>query len=560
MRIRYPKLGLVILVLTAGLCLCVTLGGKQQRVRAQAPDANADVPPVPKGVEVMCRGPVHEAFASPTTDPVPSKAVAKAPPQPLDEMPPEQKPEGEVVWIGGYWAWDDDRNDFLWVSGVWRTPPPGKRWVPGYWKEDNTQHQWVPGIWVADEQQQQAPTQAAAQVNYLPEPPKPPDTAAPGEAPSPESFYVPGHWQWRDAGYVTVGGVATYHEAGYAWAPGYWARVQPGYVWVPAHYRWTPMGFIYVAGYWDLAISRRGIVYAPVVVDPAYVGVGFVYTPAYAISDTVMIDAMFVRPCFCHYYFGDYYGVAYAGYGYESVVVFGRAHYDPIFSYAVYEHRYEPGWVSVQLDITLGRRAGRYEAPPRTLVQQNTYINNTTIINNTTVNNTNINHTSVNRTAMVMPAARVAAAKSMRTVAIDNTTRMQARQQAQAIQQVAAQRSQTEVRSAGGRTMQPKTASFSVPKTQPVMTKQEAAQAAVRQQQQNAARANNTAGTNQHTSQQAAGHPGYQPGHPGAPGPNPGHPIPNNQQMKANQRPMPKPMPKMPPQHHEQQHKSGDQR
>jgi hypothetical protein len=44
-------------------------------------------------------------------------------------MPPDEKPEGEVIWINGYYAWDDERNDFLWVSGIWRTPPPSKRWV-----------------------------------------------------------------------------------------------------------------------------------------------------------------------------------------------------------------------------------------------------------------------------------------------------------------------------------------------------------------------------------------------------------------------------------------------
>src|SRR5262249_4395762 len=56
--------------------------------------APSDLPPVPKGVEVLARGPVHEAFATPTTEPAPTKAVAKKPPKPLDELPPEEKPEG----------------------------------------------------------------------------------------------------------------------------------------------------------------------------------------------------------------------------------------------------------------------------------------------------------------------------------------------------------------------------------------------------------------------------------------------------------------------------------
>src|SRR4029077_1083903 len=85
----------------------------------------------PRGVEVLARGPIHEAFASLTINPQPTTAIAKPPPALLEELPPEEKPEGQVTWIGGYWAWDDDRNDFLWVSGTWRTPPAGKRWVAG---------------------------------------------------------------------------------------------------------------------------------------------------------------------------------------------------------------------------------------------------------------------------------------------------------------------------------------------------------------------------------------------------------------------------------------------
>src|SRR5262245_39448913 len=64
--------------------------------------APSDLPPVPKGVEVLARGPVHEAFATPTAEPAPTKSVAKKPPKALDELPPEEKPDGDVVWIGGY--------------------------------------------------------------------------------------------------------------------------------------------------------------------------------------------------------------------------------------------------------------------------------------------------------------------------------------------------------------------------------------------------------------------------------------------------------------------------
>ena len=87
------------------------------------------------GVQVLTRGPVHEAFAETVTfDPEPGIVVPKSPPAAIEELPPDQKPEGaNVAWIPGYWAWDDERNDFLWVSGIWRDLPPGRQWVPGYW-------------------------------------------------------------------------------------------------------------------------------------------------------------------------------------------------------------------------------------------------------------------------------------------------------------------------------------------------------------------------------------------------------------------------------------------
>lgn len=60
----------------------------------------------------------------------------------IEEVPPEQKPTGDNVdWIPGYWAWDDERTDFLWVSGIWRSLPPGRQWVSGYWAKSGRDSQ-----------------------------------------------------------------------------------------------------------------------------------------------------------------------------------------------------------------------------------------------------------------------------------------------------------------------------------------------------------------------------------------------------------------------------------
>ena len=103
-------------------------------------------PPAPanaeQAVQVLTRGPVHEAFAETVTfDPEPGIVVPKAPPAAIEEVPPEQRLKGaNVAWIPGYWAWDDEREDFLWVSGIWRDLPPGRQWVPERARARNEGH------------------------------------------------------------------------------------------------------------------------------------------------------------------------------------------------------------------------------------------------------------------------------------------------------------------------------------------------------------------------------------------------------------------------------------
>ena len=80
----------------------------------------------------------------------------------------------------------------------------------------------------------------------------------------------------------------------------YARRGEAAGTWVASHYRWTPSGYVFVPGYWDLAVARRGVLYAPVVIDPVVVvGGGFVYTPYYAVPGDLMMDALFVRPATC---------------------------------------------------------------------------------------------------------------------------------------------------------------------------------------------------------------------------------------------------------------------
>lgn len=83
-----------------------------------------------RGIEPLDYGPIHEAYVTKVTGTDILQAVPAEPPQDINERIPGSVLPG-VVWVPGYWAWSDQRNDFIWVSGVWRRPPPGHFWILG---------------------------------------------------------------------------------------------------------------------------------------------------------------------------------------------------------------------------------------------------------------------------------------------------------------------------------------------------------------------------------------------------------------------------------------------
>jgi len=227
--------------------LALGLVGTGVLLVGSTPAPSQQPPPPPAGAaedtEALARGPVHEAFAEPVDyRPQPGPVVEKQPPDAIDELPPDQKPDGnDVHWIPGYWAWDGESKDYLWVSGFWRDEPPGRRWVPGSWQEVEGGWQWSSGFWAPEDTQE---------VNYVPYPPPQIDAGPSTPAPQPNDVYNPGCWVWR--------------ESRYLWRPGFWVTYQPDWVWVPARYVWTPGGCIFVDGYWDHRLDERGLLFCPV--------------------------------------------------------------------------------------------------------------------------------------------------------------------------------------------------------------------------------------------------------------------------------------------------------
>ena len=309
-------------------------------------------------IEVLARGPVHEAFAGIVSlDPQPGIVVPMAPPMDIEELPPEFRPQGaNVEWIPGYWAWDDDNKDFFWVSGTWRNLPPGRQWVPGYWNRTARGFQWASGYW-ADAQ--------ASEIDYLPEPPESMESGPNVEATSADHTWMPGGWLWQQNRYV--------------WRPGFWTPAHANWIWTPANYQWTPQGYIFVDGYWDHAFPRRGLLFAPVrfnqIVDPRR---GFSYTPSTVIRIADLASSLFVRPNYGHYYYGDYFAANYANTGFYPAHSFhsSRRGFDPIYSHQRWHHRQDSGWEGRVRQYFQTRRDNKDMRPPRTLSAQQELLRN----------------------------------------------------------------------------------------------------------------------------------------------------------------------------------------
>lgn len=425
----------------------------------------------PPDVEILARGPVHEAFATTAEIEKDPPVVRKAPPDAIEELPPDQKPEGDnVQWVPGYWHWDEERTDFIWISGFWRVPPPGRVWVPGSWREVRGGYQWVQGFW-QDAQPEQQPQALRAQVEYLAPPPAPVEVAPSVPSPGETYVYVPGTWVWRSR---------------YVWRPGFWVDHRPGWVWTPAHYRWTPAGYIFIDGYWDMPLANRGVLFAPVYVPPAvYVRPAYVYTPTIVVAEPALYTSLFVRRGWGCYYFGDYYENRYTqigfsawggggGSGFGVSVNVGRTYYrDPLWDYYRVAHRNDANWAVNITNINTGRYNGTVARPPRTLVQQNVVVNNitnnvTNVTNNTViVNNNTVNNNQVMLTNLSNVAAQN---KAIALKPIAQADRVREQQFAKDLRQVSAQRKQAETtlvdrgQVATKPTDPPKTAQFEVPK------------------------------------------------------------------------------------------------
>ena len=317
---------------------------------------NRPQPPPPLEIVVLTRGPMHEAFAQPVIfEEGAGFTIARRPPAALEEMPPDQRPEGnQFIWIPGYWSWDSDRDDFIWVSGCWRAVPPNNSWVPGYWAALRGGYQWIAGFWT---------TADADEIEYLPAPPATLEEGPRGAPRSADSIWIPGCW--------------VRHQNRYVWRPGFWEQARPNWVWVPAQYIFTPRGWVYVDGYWDYALDRRGVAFLPMYCPPGVYGrADFRYSPEIVLDLDVLTLSLFSSPRRHHYYFGDYYGPEYSRVGFYPWYEARERHdwYDPIFVYEQSRHRDDRRWVENQRTEYEHRRDDKTLRPARTYEAMRTQV------------------------------------------------------------------------------------------------------------------------------------------------------------------------------------------
>jgi hypothetical protein len=337
--------------------------GPEKGIFDQVAILKSEEAPVQEGVEPLAKGVIHEAFASPAVFTAQaSVTVAKEPPQAIEEMPPEHKPDGDnVQWINGYFAYDEDRADFYWVSGIWRNIPPNMEWVPGTWNQSNNGWQYFSGFW------KQA---GEGDLTVVPMPPEPLQTADP-PSPSADSSYVPGSWVYRETRYV--------------WRPACWVSYRHGWVWVPARYQWTHCGWVFVEGYWDYTLGNRGLLFSPVYVNSTYYSrPNWIYRPHYVVHNQSLLSCLFVQRRTGCYHFGDYYTNNYANSGYVTWSSYRVNRYpEPLFHHYRYVNRHDPRWETSLTSLHVARYKGEAPRPPASLLFQKKLNNNNNIhINN----------------------------------------------------------------------------------------------------------------------------------------------------------------------------------
>lgn len=220
-------------------------------------------------------GPIHEAFVTRNYGTILLPSISIQPPTPITEdVPPQVDPQTE--WIHGYWSLSPEKKRFIWISGVWRRPPPNHFWIHGFWKNYDEGWIWIKGFWTEESYEN---------LVFLDNPPPDLLDENPKDPPSLDYFWVPGFWEYQE------------ESRQYEWLNGKWELFEAEWVYIPTHYIWQPDGYICIRGYWDWPINKLGRAFDAVEMIPGS-------TPDYYQPNHQINTLSLLRRCF--FYYPDY--------------------------------------------------------------------------------------------------------------------------------------------------------------------------------------------------------------------------------------------------------------
>lgn len=220
---------------------------------------------------------VHEAFLPKEQGTIILEAIPQKPPAEITERIPSRSKEN-AIWIPGYWSWSKTQNDYVWISGTWRLPPPGHEWIPGKWKSFEEGWVWLQGFWSPVDEED---------LTYIDRPP--PDLIDENvkNPPKTDYFWIPGHWRYKP------------EARDFVWYEGRWQEFDEEWQYVPAHYVWREKGYVFIDGFWDWNLQERGTAYSAVQI-PKNERADIAYLPSYILEPDYIVQIYY--PCWPDYF------------------------------------------------------------------------------------------------------------------------------------------------------------------------------------------------------------------------------------------------------------------